>query len=328
MRLPDSASSRQVLLVVGPGRSGTSAVAGSLARSGFHVPNPIGAHESNPRGFYEPRWLVDFDKARLRAARVGTLDPDPGAYELFQQVTDWDVAKAELLPWLETQLATEDRLVLKDPRLIWFYPLWADLAAELDFDLGFLMMMRHPSEVSASRSTRNETIVPARAVAGWINVALMTERLTRGGRRAVIHYPDLVSDWRRELSRVEGLLDVRLEPGADQRPHPVDDFLDPSLRRESPGWDGLSVPGWLRDLADRSFEALNTIAGSGTPVPTATLDAFAQEYAELYEAAASIAHARPRRSKGGDAAPAEPPADATPAAPVERRRFRSLLQRR
>jgi len=311
---------------VGPGRSGTSAVAGALSHSGYHVPEAIGGRKANPRGFYEPRWLVNFDKERLRGARVGTLDPDPGALDFFHRAMDGGDAKTVLGPWITEQLATGRRLVLKDPRLIWFHRLWTELAEELCFDLGFLMMMRHPSEVSSSRSIHYDT-AHARAVAGWINVALMTERLTRGDRRAVIHYPDLVADWRRELGRVDGLLRLDLRPPMDQRPHPVDEFLDPSLRRQPHGWDDLSVPAWLRDLADRTFAALNTIAGHGEPVDSTVLDALAEEYAEAYEALAAVARPRFQRAKGARGAISVVPAEDGDV-PAERRSIRTLLRRR
>lgn len=301
-------------------------MAGALAHSGYHVPEAIQPRKANPRGFYEPRWLVNFDRDRLRGVRVGTLDPDPGALDFFHRAMDREDAKAELAPWIVEQLASGRRLVLKDPRLVWFHQLWTELAEELRFDLGFLMMMRHPSEVSASRNTHYDT-AHARAVAGWINVALMTERLTRAGRRAVVHYPDLVADWRRELGRIDDVLDLDLRPALAQRPHPVDGFLDPSLRRQPHGWGDLAVPAWLRDLADRTFAALNTIAGRGEPVDDAVLDGLAEEYAEAYEALAAVARPRFQRAKGLRRTAASDPVDDDDT-PVEKRGFRTMLRRR
>ena len=51
----------QLLLVVGVGRSGTSLIAGMLGQIGFQLPQPeVKADDTNPRGFGEPRWVVDF----------------------------------------------------------------------------------------------------------------------------------------------------------------------------------------------------------------------------------------------------------------------------
>ena len=58
-----------------------------------------------------------------------------------------------------------------------------------------MIMLRHPAEVSSSRSTYYDAR-EVTAVAGWINVALMTERLTRGNRRALVPYSQLTADWR------------------------------------------------------------------------------------------------------------------------------------
>jgi len=343
MTAPSGQQRAQVLLVVGPGRSGTSAVAGSLAHCGYHVPNAIKAHASNPRGFYEPRWLVDFDKQLLAEAKVTTLDRDPLALEAMAQAFASGEAKARLVAWVREQLETNDRLVLKDPRLVWFHALWTEMAEELDFDLGFLIMLRHPSEVSSSRSAYYGA-EHVRAVAGWTHVALMAEQVTRGARRAFVHYPDLVGDWRTEFRRVDRLLGLDLTPPIDTTPHPIDEFLDPALRRMAPGWDGLAVPSWLSGLADRSFDALKGIADDGEPADYDTLDALRAEYAETFEATVVIGRSRNahrhlvRAADGAEGAEAAdgstggasetvvaPPT--SPPAPPARRGLRDLLRR-
>ena len=79
---------RRIVLVLGPGRSGTSTMAGTLAMSGFDVPNAIAGKESNPSGFYEPRWVVNFHRDLLRKVDVRTLDADPDA----MAITGYDAA--------------------------------------------------------------------------------------------------------------------------------------------------------------------------------------------------------------------------------------------
>jgi hypothetical protein len=51
---------RQMLVVAGSGRSGTSLFTGLTGRLGVHIPKPeVSANRSNPRSFGEPLWLVD-----------------------------------------------------------------------------------------------------------------------------------------------------------------------------------------------------------------------------------------------------------------------------
>ena len=69
------------MLVVGVGRSGTSLLTGILGQLGLHIPTPeVKADETNPRGFGEPRWVVDFHSRLLRAERVTVNDARPAAF--------------------------------------------------------------------------------------------------------------------------------------------------------------------------------------------------------------------------------------------------------
>ena len=61
---------RKVLFVAGAGRSGTSTLAGLMQILGLHVPKPeVVADETNPKGFGEPRWVVDHHDRLLKEAR-------------------------------------------------------------------------------------------------------------------------------------------------------------------------------------------------------------------------------------------------------------------
>lgn len=286
---------RSLVLVVGPGRSGTSTLAGSLAHTGFHVPRALPSKDANPLGFFEPRWVVNFHKRRLREMRVATLDPDPEAPEFVQEALDGSSAVEEISEKLDEWFSDHDRLVIKDPRAVWFADQWAEAASEVGVEPGYVMMLRHPSEVSLSRETYYSAN-PAVAVAGWTNVALLAERVTRGSPRVAVHYPDLLEDWRSELSTVAESLDIPLDPAPEVSPHPVDEFIDPSLRRMSPGWDGLEVPDRLIDLSERTFSALREIADEGEkPAASAEADALSDEYADLFGTAQALTYTTTRR---------------------------------
>lgn len=288
---------RRIVFVVGPGRSGTSTMAGALAFSGYHVPGAIPGNETNPHGFFEPRWVVNFHRDLLRKTGVRTLDTDPTVIERMEAVAADEEVREKLRTWLDARLAKHERLVIKDPRMVWFSSLWVSVAQELGQDPGFVIMLRHPSEVSSSRSeyynAREVT-----GVAGWINVALMTEQLTAGSPRSLVHYPNLTADWRPELIRTRERLGLVLEPAPEQTPHPVDDFIDPKLRRMKPGWENIVVPTYLQELGDRTFDALGAIADHGDSAETsATLDQIRADYAVVHEDALALVNASVKRMR-------------------------------
>jgi hypothetical protein len=276
-----SGDERRLVLVMGPGRSGTSTMAGALAHSGFVVPDPIEAEESNPAGFFEPRWANQLHLDLLERADVRPLDSDPDAAEVVASVSSGAEVRDRLRSRLAARLDEHQRLVVKDPRLVWFRDLWVGVAEELGQRPASVIMLRHPSEVSASRSEFYQSRVTT-AVAGWINVALMAERVTRGSPRALVGYPGLMADWRSSLRRLRDDLGVRLEPGPEITPHPVDDFIDPSLRRRGPGWEGSVVPQPVRTLADAAFDALEAVGRDDTAEQRARLDALHQEYVAMH----------------------------------------------
>lgn len=282
-----SSDEPRLVLVLGPGRSGTSTMAGALAHSGFVVPDPIEAEESNPTGFFEPRWVNELHLDLLERVDVRPLDSDPEAADMVTSLLRDAEVRDRLRSWLAARLGEHERLVVKDPRLVWFRELWVSVAEELGQLPVSVIMLRDPSEVSSSRSEFYQSRTTT-AVAGWINVALMAERVTRGSARALVAYPELMTDWRGPFRRLRDDLGLRLEPGPDDSPHPVDAFIDPSLRRRRPGWEGTAVPPHVRDLADAVFRELGAVADDDTAERGARLDALHGDYVALHAGAFDV----------------------------------------
>ena len=126
-------------------------------------------------------------------------------------------------------------------------------------------------------------------VAAWVNAAFETERATRGHRRAFVPYADLVGDWRAAMMRAGEQLAISYD-GDLSRPHPVDDFVDQRLNRSQVTWDDLEVAPRLRDLAERTWAAMNTLVTTPhDPAAVAELEELRAAYVELYEFAAALA---------------------------------------
>ena len=245
-----------LVLVSGSGRSGTSSLAGTLKRLGLHVPQPeVEASETNPRGFYEPQWVIDFHKRHLSELALFNIDSRPAAVDLVAHYVESGVPTAELREWLSGQLAAPelvaDQIVVKDPHAFWFAQVWEQVTAELDVDLRWLTALRHPAEVVGSRdiaylSSQSEDLRLTKEtsnVAGWVHAALLTEQAGRGRKRSFVRYTDLLADWRAALGPVQQQLELDFNTDlASREHHAVDDFIEPSMRKSQLTWDDVAHP--------------------------------------------------------------------------------------
>lgn len=293
-----SAPSPRLLLITGTGRSGTSTMSGIFHHLGVAVPGPhLGANESNPKGFYESRWSVRFHNDLLSRARVNLMDSRPTAYDDLQAaLTRAD--RRKLARWVGKTADQLDLVVVKDPRSVWTQTLWHEAAGEHGLDVHYISMLRHPAEVIGSRAKyygSDDTVERQRYevsnVARWINNQLVNERRTRGHRRSFVRYTDLLADWRSELARLSDEFDLvwpgDITPG---NPSPVDDFVNPDLRRVQVTWDDLQIPAELQEIAEGIWQATNTLRDNAgvDDAASASLDGLRGRYDSLFHASAAI----------------------------------------
>jgi hypothetical protein len=286
--------SRNLVLVVSIGRSGTSLFAGILAQLGFRVPQPeVEANRTNPRGFSEPRWVVDFHRPLMRERRVRLWDSRPTAWELTADAAEDKRAVEELKSWLAVQFVGTENIVIKDPRTAWFLPLWQRCAAELEVETALAIVARYPAEVVASaRRWYGTRQSDASRTAALLNVMLHAEAGTRAARRTVTRYDKLLEDWPGEMRRIGEILGLPSLAGVEPSAHPqIEAFVDPSLRRSSTSWERLAVPADIRTLAEEVWTHVSRLSEpSGDDEATwAALDAARAAYVELYKQTEAIA---------------------------------------
>jgi hypothetical protein len=291
-----------LLVVTGSGRSGTSTVAGTLKRLGLHVPQPEQpADESNPRGFYEPMWVVDFHKRLLKSVPARTNDARPGLAEDLRLKSSLPEVRDELRSWLTEQaqlVGPGGQLLVKDPRTFWVSEMWSEVADELDIDLRFLTMLRHPAEVVQSRETyyltdQTDAFRRTRQIAnlaGWVNSAYQTEVATRQRPRCFVRYADLLTDWRATMLSVRSQLGLRYNADlTSSEHHAVDDFIDVSLNRSRVDWDGIATMPQLLELAALTWDACERLVEAPYDEEAVrVIDAAHDHYVTLHEYAEAI----------------------------------------
>lgn len=340
---PTTADRRRLVLVVGVGRSGTSLLAGVLGQLGFRIPQPeVEPDDTNPKGFGEPRWVVDFHTRHLRDVTVN--DSRPAAWAATATAATDEAVVRELRDWLAGELGEGEAVVVKDPRTVWFLALWKRCATELGVPTTYVTMLRHPAEIIASsfKSYGDWQSGASRACA-WMNMTLETERLTRGEPRAFVRYEALLADWRREVARVGELLGLPLITAgiAPERAAAVDAFVDPTLHRSRVQWADVDVPPRVVELAERTWQDVLALAepGGDTADAQRRLEADRDAFVALHDEAEAIAQSaitaarRDGRRRGAAQAKAPPPPPSLRVRvarriPVRyRRRLRSLLRR-
>ena len=293
-------STRRVVLVVGSGRSGTSTMAGALKTLGLHVPQPeVAADATNPKGFGEPRWLVDLHDELLKRSNVQVSDARPRAWLDSGTVSGDHATRDRVAAWLEQELAGHDELVLKDPRAAWFLGLWRACADRCEAQTSYVTMLRPPTEVVASKQSNYGRMGAGSdrgtvtRTAAWVNMMLHTERATRGQQRRFVRYADLLDDWTRPvfaLGEAFDLASVKTAMAVDIAE--VHRFIDPSLRRASATWEEIGAPARLRDLADETWQALDALAEEGGDTASAheRCDQLRVAYDDQYAEAEAFAH--------------------------------------
>ena len=303
-----SASERSLVLVAGSGRSGTSLFAGILQRFGFYVPQPeVPADDTNPRGFAESKWVVEFHARLLKRARVQVSDARPAAWARTADVCLDDAVARQLRTWLADQFRESDHVVIKDPRLSWFLPLWRRCAEDIDASPRFVTMLRHPAAVIESKRRWYGTWQgDVGRTAGWINQTLFTERATREAPRTFVRYDDLLDDWTRAVGRVGDVLDlaiIRDAPASSMRQ--IHQFVDRTLSRSQSSWDDSGMPPALRERADEVWALMSRLAEDAADPESLVdeLEAARAGYVGFYEEAEAIAQSSIQASshRRGDA---------------------------
>lgn len=281
---------KQALLVVGSGRSGTSLTAGLLGRAGWCVPAPeVPANASNPRGFAEPQWLVDFHEGLLERSGLDNQDPRPSAWEVADRVSAKRVHKSRLRAWLKRQLDTSNHLVLKDPRSGWFLPMHRDVATEIGMTLGVITVLRPPAQALSSRQLAyGEGVGEAALSAAWLNMTLRVEERTRDVPRAFVAYEDVMRDWRSSFEQASQALGLQvLVSHGDEAESNA--FVDPQLRRASPSWEGLNVSRELARLCDSAYGILRSLVDDPQRNVAVDLERLRMAYDEYYEDCRAVA---------------------------------------
>jgi hypothetical protein len=220
---------RIALIVLGVGRSGTSALARLLSLLGAALPRDIlGPGKGNETGHWEPMVLAGIGDTILRYFGRTWNDPTPIPPVWFASADAEECARA-MAQCVQVQYGESPLLMIKDPRLCRFAPLMFAALARLGIEPRIVLPIRHPGEVVRSIGARDETD-PSVSELMWLRDLLAAEAWSRRYRRVWTGYDELLSDWRAVADRIARGLDIDWPVDPEIARPRIESFLDPALR--------------------------------------------------------------------------------------------------
>ncbi|MEE9374029.1 MAG: hypothetical protein V3V00_13340 [Saprospiraceae bacterium] len=192
-------SKRKCILILGPHRSGTSAISGCLQKCGLSFGgNLLSPSFDNPKGFFENPDIIAINDALLESEGFNWHSVAPLRDEWWKdnKVKKW---KKKAIVIIDSHYSDLKKFAIKDPRFSLTLPFWNDLLQnKFDLELLVILIIRNPMEASASLQKRNLFCIN-KADKLTVHYILNAERLSRNINRRIISFNDVIDDPNRHL---------------------------------------------------------------------------------------------------------------------------------
>jgi hypothetical protein len=219
---------RNVILVLGMHRSGTSAAAGLFVKLGGAQPKTLmPAEGGNERGYFESQALMAFHDELLASAGSDWTDWRPFNPAWYQTPTATAFQKRAKQLFKE-EFDGEPLVVLKDPRVCRFAPFWLEVLAGIKARTGVVIPVRAPLEVAFSLRKRDGFSLATGALL-WLRHIIDAEIATRALPRSIFAGDQLLGDWRSVAEKASTELGLPWPRLSDATAHEIENFVDYDL---------------------------------------------------------------------------------------------------
>jgi GT2 family glycosyltransferase/glycosyltransferase involved in cell wall biosynthesis len=219
---------KKLIVVLGMHRSGTSAISRGLQVMGVELGDRLMPPnmEVNAKGFWE-----DVDINSLNIEMFKALGSD---WHHLVPIKEQDV---ELLhnkgffiravELIRHKTGGTSIFGFKDPRLAKLLPFWKEVFAHCNFDVRYILAVRHPLSVVKSLEKR-DGLDAVKSYVLWLEHVLASLEGTTGSKRVVVDFDLLMHAAEQVLKRIANQLDLKIDSQALISYKA--DFLDENLR--------------------------------------------------------------------------------------------------
>lgn len=226
----DSTGRQRAIVVLGAGRSGTSAITRAIDAVGVDLGDnlrPGGG--KNPTGFFEDQDLLALNKRLKRLLEIRG-DSVRLIEEAEWQAPPVKALQAEAVALIRKRFGSSPVWGYKYGRTLRLLPFWLEVYRELDLDVGYVVALRNPISVARSR----DKLDPRRGTQEksdleWVVNVVPYFRHVRERPFVVVDYDRVMAAPVKELERMAAALSL---PLTDSIHASIDEYANRFLRSD------------------------------------------------------------------------------------------------
>jgi hypothetical protein len=223
-------SDKDVYVVLGMSRSGTSAIARALSVLDIDLGDKLLPGDSrNPKGFYEDAEVL-YKINRGVSAVTGDLWVSIGMSEEQKKVNDVPLQryKTHARELLLNRFSAVSRWGFKDPRTVNVLLFWQQVFAAMNIRDNYVLAMRNP--LAAARSNQEFAQIDMETgLMIWLVTNIAAIEGTHHKKRVVISYESMLQDPRQQVARMHKILALPNKLDTSKADEYANEFLDKKL---------------------------------------------------------------------------------------------------
>ncbi len=246
---------KQVILILGMHRSGTSALTRVVSLLGASLPKSIlGKNESNLRGHWESEKLISAHDGFLKACGSDWKDWRRLALSRPNSLKS-QRAREDFQALLESEYPNDGSVwLVKEPRICRFSQLYLQALKEDEASVHAVIMVRSPLEVAASLQARDE-MNKLDGLYLWLTHMLEAELATRGNPRSFIGYDAFLKAPVEAAKTLQSEMAFTLPYKANDVKAQIEAYVNPSLKRHSCESEDIVLDPLARGWVSEAYDA-------------------------------------------------------------------------
>lgn len=248
-------------------RSGTSATTGFITSLGAYPgKNIIPGNIFNPKGYFECNSIVDYNDKLFR--ELNSCWFDFNELELASIKENERISK-EISSIIEAEFHVKkgslDLAIIKDPRMCRLLPVWEPSIKNKFGTINYIITLRHPRDVILSLVKRDNFNTSLLALT-YISYLLDAENYTRGQRRLLIKYSDLIQKPSTIIKNLDATFDTLFHQSNEVTLHNAYSFIETKLDHHNEEYQTkkCSDPLSAIDLAEQLYYTFLTCFDKST----------------------------------------------------------------